>query len=95
MRTQLVLLATLALSLLAGCPNNNNSVSTHAQGVFVDAPVEGLTFVNDGITGTTDSDGKFTYRIGTTVTFSINGVQLPAVQGASMLTPVDLVGFFI
>ena len=92
MRTQLVLLATLTLSLLAGCPNNNNTVSTHAQGVFVDAPVEGLTYVNDGITGTTDSDGKFTYRIGSTVTFSINGVQLPAVQGASMLTPVDLVG---
>jgi len=92
MRTQLVLLATLALSLLAGCPNNNNTVSTTAQGVFVDAPVEGLTYVSDGITGTTDSDGKFTYRIGSTVTFSINGVQLPAVQGGSMLTPVDLVG---
>ena len=42
MRTQLDLLARLTLSLLAGCPINN-TVST-AQGVFVDAPVEGLAF---------------------------------------------------
>jgi len=91
MRFKLGFLATMTLTLLAGCPNNN-SVSTTAQGVFVDAPVEGLTFESDGLTGTTDSTGKFTYRIGSTVTFSINGVQLPAVQGASMLTPVDLVG---
>jgi DNA-binding beta-propeller fold protein YncE len=63
-----------------------------AVGVFVDAPVEGLTYESDGITGTTDSAGKFLYRIGKTVTFSVNGVTLPSVQGASLITPVDLVG---
>ena len=91
MRLKLGFLAIMTLTLLAGCPKYD-AVLTTAQGVFVDAPVEGLTYESDGIKGTTDSDGKFTYRIGSTVTFSINGVQLPAVQGASMLTPVDLVG---
>ena len=61
-------------------------------GVFVDAPVEGLAYESAGYKGTTDSAGKFTYGIGQTVTFSVNGVTLPAVQGASLLTPVDLVG---
>lgn len=61
-------------------------------GVFVDAPVEGLTYESAGITGTTDSAGKFTYAIGQNVSFSVSGVTLPAVKGASLLTPVDLVG---
>lgn len=85
------LLIVAAVSLLAAC-SGSNTVTTTAQGVFVDAPVEGLTYESDGISGTTDSTGKFTYRIGSSVIFSINGVKLPAVQGASMVTPVDLVG---
>ena len=85
------MLIVAAASLLAAC-SGSNTVTTTAQGVFVDAPVEGLTYESDGISGTTDSTGKFTYRIGSSVIFSINGVKLPAVQGASMVTPVDLVG---
>ena len=85
------LLIVAAVSVLAAC-SGSNTVTTTAQGVFVDAPVEGLTYESDGISGTTDSTGKFTYRIGSSVIFSINGVKLPAVQGASMVTPVDLVG---
>jgi|Laugresbdmm110sn_1035088.scaffolds.fasta_scaffold10414_2 hypothetical protein len=61
-------------------------------GVFVDAPVEGLAYESGGITGTTDSAGKFTYVVGQNVSFSVSGVTLPAVLGASLLTPVDLVG---
>ena len=61
-------------------------------GVFVDAPVEGLTYESEGIKGTTDSFGKFLYINGKAITFSIDGVNLPTVQGASFLTPVDLAG---
>ena len=77
-----------AILLLSACGGD----STTAVGVFVDAPVEGLTYMSDGITGTTDSAGNFTYKIGQSITFSINGVNLPAVQGSSIVTPVDLVG---
>ena len=79
----------LTVLLLTACGGGEEP---SAQGVFVDAPVEGLTFESDGNTGTTDSAGKFIYKIGKNITFSINGVTLPAVQGASMLTPLDLVG---
>jgi hypothetical protein len=77
------------LLLLTAC---GGSGTPTAAGVFVDAPVEGLTYESDGITGTTDSAGNFIYKVGKNITFSINGVSLPPVQGASMLTPVDLVG---
>jgi hypothetical protein len=79
-----------ALLFLYACGGGGGTPSD--VGVFVDAPVEGLTYQSGGFTGTTDSAGKFTYGIGQTVTFSVNGVTLPAVQGASLLTPVDLVG---
>ena len=77
------------LLLLTACGGGGEPT---ALGVFVDAPVEGLTYESDGMTGTTNSAGNFRYKVGKNITFSINGVSLPAVQGASMLTPVDLVG---
>ena len=78
------------LLLLYACGGGGGTPT--AVGVFVDAPVEGLTYESGGITGTTDIEGKFRYVIGQTVSFSVSGVTLPAVQGASLLTPVDLVG---
>lgn len=80
------------LLFLYACGGGGGGGTPTDVGVFVDAPVEGLTYESGGITGTTDSAGKFTYAIGQTVSFSVSGVTLPAVQGASLLTPVDLVG---
>jgi len=77
------------LFFLSACGGGGNQTDV---GVFLDAPVEGLSYESNGITGTTDSAGKFKYSVGKNVTFSINGVTLPSVLGASMLTPVDLVG---
>jgi hypothetical protein len=79
------------LLFLYACGGGGGGTPTDV-GVFVDAPVEGLAYESGGITGTTDSAGKFTYVVGQNVSFSVSGVTLPAVQGASLLTPVDLVG---
>jgi hypothetical protein len=76
---------------LSACGGGGGGTPTDV-GVFVDAPVEGLAYESGGITGTTDSAGKFIYVVGQNVSFSVSGVTLPAVQGASLLTPVDLVG---
>ena len=94
----MILMATLALvaGCSGSCPSDSTDCSantyTIGQGVFVDAPVEGLTYESVGITGTTDSTGKFSYRVGGTVKFYVGGIALPPVAGASLITPVDLVG---
>ena len=90
MKLSNVILGSTILFLYA-CGGGGGGTPTDV-GVFVDAPVEGLTYESEGIKGTTDSFGKFLYPNGKTITFSIDGVNLPAVQGASFLTPVDLVG---
>lgn len=75
--------------ILAAC---GGSSSQPATGVFVDAPVEGLTYTGStGMSGTTDANGGFLYEPGTTVTFSLGGVTLGTVTGAAMVTPVDMV----
>lgn len=85
------LLASLIVSsaVLAAC---GGSSSTSQSGVFVDAPVEGLTYVGStGVSGVTDASGRFFYDTGSTVTFSLGGVTLGTTTGAAMITPVDVV----
>lgn len=82
-------LSLITVAILSACADNTSNVSS---GVFVDAPVEGLSYTSGAITGTTDASGRFLYTTGGTVTFSLGGVTLPTVAGAAMVTPVDLVG---
>ncbi len=59
-----------------------------SQGVFVDAPVAGLNYVTSSdITGITDSEGRYNYRAGDTVTFSIGGLDLGTVVAQGVVTP--------
>ena len=51
------------LLFLYACGGGGGGTPTDV-GVFVDAPVEGLAYESGGITGTTDSAGKFTYVVG-------------------------------
>lgn len=63
------------------------------QGVFVDAPVEGLTYTtSSGLSGTTDATGAFRYVAGDKVTFALGGMAFPAVTPSSLVSPLDLVG---
>lgn len=63
-------------------------------GVFVDAPVEGLTFVAGAQTGTTDAAGAFKYEAGGTVQFKLGNVVLGQAPGKALMTPIDLVKVF-
>ncbi len=61
-------------------------------GEFVDAPVQGLFYVSGSISGFTDSDGRFEYEEGESVSFFIGDIALGnAVPGKSLVTPLDLV----
>jgi hypothetical protein len=85
----------LSLSLLIGCGGGggggSSSNPTTATGYFIDSPVQGLTYVSGGQSGTTDADGKFTYEVGKTVKFSIGAISLGEVSAKAKMTPVDMV----
>jgi len=59
-------------------------------GRFVDSAVSGLQYTTATQSGLTGSDGSFDYLPGETVTFSIGDIELPAVPGAPLLTPLDV-----
>lgn len=92
----LFFLAGLMALMIAACggggggstPSSSGSVLS---GIFVDAPVEGLEYSTETQSGSTGSDGRFSYKSGETVTFKIGKLVMGSAMGAPTLTPVDLV----
>ena len=60
-------------------------------GIFVDAPVEGLSFVSGGQTGVTDASGTFRFEAGANVKFMIGNVVIGQAPATALMTPLDLV----
>ena len=90
-------LSTACALLLVGCGGGSSTSSGDSDsegavltGVFVDSPVEGLVYSTQTQSGTTNALGEFNYLAGEQVTFSIGATQLPAVQAADQLTPIDI-----
>lgn len=88
--------------LLSGCGGGSgggddgdagdDGVSSQSQqGVFIDAPVAGISYETGGETRITDEDGRFNYVQGTEVAFVIGGIQLGTAEGNNVITPIDLV----
>ncbi|MEP1444834.1 MAG: hypothetical protein ABJK37_01795 [Paraglaciecola sp.] len=67
-----------------------NNVET-AEGVFIDSPVEGLSYVSGSVEGVTDVNGTFTYEVGAEITFSVGGIVIGSATGSAMLSPLSLV----
>ena len=62
-------------------------------GVFVDSAVGGVTFrTTSGLSGTTNSNGEFSYVEGDIASFSIGDVDLGSVAASAVLTPVEVMG---
>ena len=62
------------------------------RGVFIDSPVEGLRYSTETLSGYTDSQGAFNYRLNETVTFSIGNLEFGSAVGAAVITPLTLTG---
>jgi DNA-binding beta-propeller fold protein YncE len=88
MKNRSLSLSLITVAILSACGGGSAPVAT---GIFVDAPVEGLSYSNGWMSGTTDASGRFSYTPGSNVTFSLGGIAFPPVAGAAMVTPVDLV----
>ncbi|MEK6806133.1 MAG: neutral/alkaline non-lysosomal ceramidase N-terminal domain-containing protein [Pseudomonadota bacterium] len=76
--------ASLLAVLLVACGETRT-------GVFVDSRVEGLTYESDGLTGLTNAAGEFRYEVDELAAFSLGGIQLGAVTGQDVMTPITLV----
>ena len=88
----------LVMPLFAACgggstppPPEPDPPPATSVGVFIDSPVEGLTYQsNTGSPGTTDAEGMFVYIVGESLTFSIGGVVLGTLpDGQPLVTPYD------
>ena len=72
--------------------NISGAEGTSATGVFRDSTVTGLGYSSGSHTGVTDSEGRFAYAIGQSISFSVGSIPLGTVAVAKQLiTPVDLV----
>ncbi len=83
----------VALAVLSACGGKTPTPAAPTLvGQFLDSPVQGLSYRTATLSGTTDASGRFNYRAGETVIFSIGGMDLPAVPGAALVTPLDVAG---
>ncbi len=64
--------------------------ATVLTGRFVDSSVGGLSYETATQSGVTDANGTFNYVENELVTFSIGDIDLPAVAGAELVTPLDV-----
>ena len=88
---------TIGLSACGGGGDSSPSApssgpSSPLVGVFLDAPVAGIDYETESIKGVTNSNGEFQYRSGEGVTFRVGSVNLPPVQAAPIVTPLDMAG---
>lgn len=82
-----------------GAPASTSSTNTTTttsptatkMGVFLDAPVQGLTIKrSDGTTSTTGPYGQFAYNPGETLSFYLGQLKLGDVSAQSMISPLSL-----
>lgn len=93
----LSVVVVISLTLTAcggGGDGGTQPVAAPSTGVFIDSPVQGLTYSSapSGLSGLTGPNGEFLYRAGDLVAFSIGGRQIGAAPGQPQITPFTLLG---
>jgi len=71
-------------------PTPEVSSPTVYTGTFVDSPVHNLRYATATQSGVTNADGEFSYQLDELVTFSIGGIEFPAVAASALMTPLTL-----
>ena len=91
-RPALLAAALAAVMTLNACGSGDDEPAPATlTGSFVDSPVAGLNVVGSTTAAsTTDASGRFSYKAGETLTFSIGSLALGSAAGASVLTPLSI-----
>lgn len=100
MKTKTLFLSTLCILapvfIIASCDSGSSGGTNEtvpvvtSVGVFVDAPVAGLTYTSNSTSGTTNAAGEFNYVKDEEIIFSFGQVQLGGAKGKGVITPMDL-----
>lgn len=94
-----VFFISVVVLLFSGCGGGSSSDTTTAAtttnvGLFLDAPVSGLTYNSKSHNGSTDSNGYFYFHSGEEVTFKIGSItlgKLTVTTANSLVTPNNIV----
>ena len=88
-----IFIFALILACFPGCSSSGSSSGSSGadSGVFIDSPVQGLTYETATQSGTTDAAGTFQYQDGETVKFFIGNLLVGESTAKSILTPINLV----
>ena len=83
-----------ALALLSACGGGGGGSGggdvASLSGQFIDSSVEGVSYVAGGISGTTNANGRFSYRSGNNLTLSIGDIELGNGVARGVFTPLTL-----
>ena len=91
-RYLLIAILVSGVSFLGACSSSDGSgTALYQEGVFVDAPVEGLAYKTQTRQGVTGTGGSFEYLDGEKVKFSVGGIFLGEASGKALMSPLDLV----
>ncbi len=71
-----------------GGSSSSGTVDT-LQGQFIDSPVFNIAYRTATQSGFTDAEGRFNYRPGESIIFSIGGIDLPGMAAKRIITPLD------
>ena len=73
--------------------NNINENTPTLTGTLLDSAVGGVSYsTSSNLSGLTNTNGKFQYRSGDQVTFTVGETVLGEVKGGELITPVKLAG---
>jgi len=80
-----------AILISCGGGSDDESSPQNLEGVFLDSTVAGLNYKTQSIEGITNELGKFQYKAGESVTFSIGDIVIGEAKGQAVITPINLV----
>jgi len=93
-----VLSSSLALSVvlaLTGCGGSDDSSTATAvatgTGYYLDSAVSGVHYLCGSITGTTNSEGAFTFQAGKECTFKVDEIVIKSIPSAELTNQVKIV----
>jgi len=89
-----IVLILLVLIVFTRCEDDDRDEQeevTTSEGIFLDSPVEGLSYISGSLSGNTNNEGKFEYENSKTISFSVGDILLGETNGKGEITPLDLV----
>ncbi len=71
-----------AIFMFSGCDSSNSEADAEATGTFIDAAVVGLSYTCDksNKSGVTDGGGKFTCKVGDSISFKLGAMEFGPVE---------------